>query len=50
MADGSQNTPIPKVITGPVPEDYAELPEEERMEIASQLAADIRSGLGRLWS
>lgn len=26
----------PKVITGPAPEDYADLPEEERLVIAAR--------------
>jgi hypothetical protein len=34
--------PTPKVITGPVPADYAELPEDERLEIAAGLADRIQ--------
>ena len=35
----------PKVITGPVRPDYAELPEDERLPIAASLAAHIREAL-----
>jgi hypothetical protein len=34
--------PTQKIITGPVPADYAELPEDERLAIAARLAADIQ--------
>ncbi len=36
-----------KVMTGPVPANYADLPEAERMEIADRLAGQIQAGLGR---
>jgi hypothetical protein len=31
----------PKVITGPVQPDYADLPEDERLAVAGTLAATI---------
>lgn len=39
--------PTPKVITGPVPEDYADLPEDERLAVAETLAETIQQGLRR---
>lgn len=35
----------PKVITGPVPPDYAELPEDERLAVAGSLATTIQEAL-----
>ncbi len=37
--------PTPKIITGPVPDGYTELPEDERLAAAAQLAEAIQSGL-----
>jgi hypothetical protein len=35
--------PTPKIITGPVPADYADLPEDERLAIAAWLADGIQA-------
>jgi len=37
--------PVPKVIAGPVPPDYGDLPEDERLEIAAGLAEVIQEAL-----
>lgn len=37
--------PTPKVITGPVQPDYADLPEDERLPIAEGLATTIQEAL-----
>lgn len=34
--------PTPKVITGPVPPDYADMPEDERLTVAARLAEHIQ--------
>ena len=34
--------PTPKVITGPVPPDYANMPEDERLTVAARLATTSR--------
>jgi hypothetical protein len=47
VADGSPSTPTPKVVTGPIPGDYPEMDEEDRLAIAGELASDIQQGLGR---
>ncbi len=48
MAAGkAAKTGTKKVITGPVPANYADLPEAERMEIADRLAGQLQAGLGR---
>jgi hypothetical protein len=31
----------PKVVAGPIPADYADLPEDERLPIAADLAVTI---------
>jgi len=52
VADGSPSTTPPGGRSGPirkvhleVPPDYHDLPEKERLEIASQLASRIQSGI-----
>ncbi len=37
----------PKAITEAVPENYPDMPEAERKEIALRLARQVRAGLGR---
>jgi hypothetical protein len=44
VADESQSTP--KVLV-PVPPGYTELPEDERLAVASDLADRIQAALGR---
>jgi hypothetical protein len=41
----STSTPTPKVITGPIPENYADLPEEQRLAFAAGLASDLMEEL-----
>ena len=41
MTAGPEETLMAMIITGPVPADYAELPEDERLAVAAELAAAI---------
>ena len=39
---GCSHEPTPKVITGPVPPDYADMPEDKRLTVAARLAEHIQ--------
>lgn len=45
MADGSSTTPTPRKVHAKIPENYWDLPEDERLAAAAQIGDAIRAGL-----